>query len=135
MNNNDNDNDIDNQKDIMIKNLQNELRNVKEQNSCLYSQIGKLVGERDSFEMDLNIKKTEAHIYYNFSYHLYQIVRNLTFEDNDLSFEDLYHKEFKNYVKNINYDPTKAHEIYLFNRLENFIIKKFQLETMNQYLE
>ena len=129
-------NNQNNEKDKIIKNLQEELEKANNKICDLYTKYGISVGEKDENELKLNLKTKEACFYHNFSLHLYNILRHFSPEDTDIAFEDLFLSEIKNFIKNNmrkNQNPTVINDLDLFCKIENTIIKTYNIEQMKDY--
>jgi hypothetical protein len=123
-------------KDLQIKKLQEELDKANKKNCDLYTKYGLVIGEKDTNELKLNLKNKEAIFYHNFSLHLYSILRHFSPEDTDIAFEDLFLSEIKNFIKNNikkNQNPTIIDDTELFCKIENTIIKTYNIEQMKDY--
>jgi hypothetical protein len=127
---------FESEKDIQIKKLQEELEKTNQRLSDLYTKYGIMIGEKDTNELQLNLKNKESIFYHNFSLHLYNILKDFSPEDTDIAFEDLFLSEIKNFIKhNIrkNQNPTTIEDRELFCKIENTIIKTYNIEQMKDY--
>ncbi len=129
-------NHIDLEKDKIIKNLQEELEKANKKICDLYTKYGVSIGEKDLNEINLNLKSKETNFYHNFSLHLYDILRHFSQEDTDIAFEDLFLSEIKTFIKNNikkSQNPTIIKDSDLFSKIENTLIKTYNIEQMKDY--